>query len=62
MIHLDEPCGWTNKQSQKSEWIIWIDHTNESFGWRWQMVKQTAPMLLQNGWRILTILISKYTT
>ena len=43
MIHLDELCGWTNKQSQKSEWIIWIDHTNESFEWKWQMVKQTAP-------------------
>ena len=34
MIHLDELSGWRNKLSQKSEWIIWIDHTNESSGWR----------------------------
>ena len=46
MIHLDELCGWINKQSQKSECIIWIDHTNESFGWRMQMVKQTAPKMI----------------
>ena len=30
MIHLDELSEWTNKHSQKSEWIIWIDNTNES--------------------------------
>ena len=32
MIHLDELFEWTNKQSQKFEWIFWIDHTNESSG------------------------------
>ena len=26
MIHLDEHLSvWTNKQSQKSEWIVWIE-------------------------------------
>ena len=25
MIHLNELSGWTNKQSQKSEWIIWME-------------------------------------
>ena len=34
MIHLYELSGWINKQSQKSEWIILIDHTNESSEWR----------------------------
>ena len=46
MIHLDELSGWTNKQSQKYEWIILIDHTNESSGWRWKMLKRTVPISL----------------
>ena len=42
---------------------IWMDHlnnTNESFGWRWQMVKQTAPYLL--GLKIIKLVDKRKDT